>query len=150
MVDIAFELAQELQISHYNNSRRLCHISTKGLECRLRHHRGSAACRALRGAEKYDRGNPLHSQQHIFADWHTIIDGVKMVDIAFELAQELQISHFNDSHRLCQSPQKQQRHPKRCLCVLSCRDSNPERQNQNLLCYHYTTAQTSARKRWQR
>ena len=39
---------------------------------------------------------------------------------------------------------------KRCLCVLSCRDSNPERQNQNLLCYHYTTAQTSARKRVQR
>ena len=31
--------------------------------------------------------------------------------------------------------------------VLSCRDSNPERQNQNLLCYHYTTAQTVARKR---
>lgn len=30
---------------------------------------------------------------------------------------------------------------------LSCRDSNPERQNQNLLCYHYTTAQTRARKR---
>ena len=34
--------------------------------------------------------------------------------------------------------------------VLSCRDSNPERQNQNLLCYHYTTAQSVARKRWQR
>ena len=34
--------------------------------------------------------------------------------------------------------------------VLSCRDSNPERQNQNLLCYHYTTAQTFARKRLQR
>ena len=31
--------------------------------------------------------------------------------------------------------------------VLSCRDSNPERQNQNLLCYHYTTAQSVARKR---
>ena len=30
------------------------------------------------------------------------------------------------------------------------RDSNPERQNQNLLCYHYTTAQTFARKRLQR
>ena len=36
------------------------------------------------------------------------------------------------------------------LFVLSCRDSNPERQNQNLLCYHYTTAQTFARKRLQR
>lgn len=34
--------------------------------------------------------------------------------------------------------------------ALSCRDSNPERQNQNLLCYHYTTAQTFARKRRQR
>ena len=34
--------------------------------------------------------------------------------------------------------------------LLSCRDSNPERQNQNLLCYHYTTAQTIARKRLQR
>ena len=34
--------------------------------------------------------------------------------------------------------------------MLSCRDSNPERQNQNLLCYHYTTAQSVARKRWQR
>ena len=55
----------------------------------------------LRGAEKYDRGNPPHSQQHIFADWHTITDGVKMGDIAFELAQELQISHYNDSRRLC-------------------------------------------------
>ena len=33
------------------------------------------------------------------------------------------------------------------LLVLSCRDSNPERQNQNLLCYHYTTAQSDARKR---
>ena len=33
---------------------------------------------------------------------------------------------------------------------LNCRDSNPERQNQNLLCYHYTTVQSVARKRRQR
>ena len=33
------------------------------------------------------------------------------------------------------------------LCELSCQDSNLERQNQNLLCYHYTTAQSVARKR---
>ena len=84
-------------------------LATSPRECRVSR---------LRGAEKHDRGNPLHSQQHIFADWHTISDGVKMVDIAFELAQELQISHFNNSHRLCQSPQKQQRHPKKVpLCV---------------------------------
>lgn len=31
--------------------------------------------------------------------------------------------------------------------VLNYLDSNQERQNQNLLCYHYTTAQTVARKR---
>ena len=30
---------------------------------------------------------------------------------------------------------------------LSYRDSNPKRQNQNLLCYHYTIAQSGARKR---
>ena len=35
----------------------------------------------------------------------------------------------------------------RLRTMLSCRDSNPERQNQNLLCYHYTTAQSDARKR---
>ncbi len=35
----------------------------------------------------------------------------------------------------------------RLWTMLSCRDSNPERQNQNLLCYHYTTAQSDARKR---
>lgn len=34
--------------------------------------------------------------------------------------------------------------------VLNYLDSNQERQNQNLLCYHYTTAQTFARKRRQR
>ena len=33
------------------------------------------------------------------------------------------------------------------LCELSCQDSNLERQNQNLLCYHYTTAQSVARER---
>ena len=33
------------------------------------------------------------------------------------------------------------------LISLSCQDSNLERQNQNLLCYHYTTAQSVARKR---
>ena len=33
---------------------------------------------------------------------------------------------------------------------LSYLDSNQERQNQNLLCYHYTIAQSVARKRLQR
>ena len=32
-------------------------------------------------------------------------------------------------------------------CWLNCRDSNPEYQNQNLMCYRYTTVQSDARKR---
>ena len=66
---------------------------------------------------------------------------------AFELAQKCKTSILTIAYGYANLYKKQQRHPKRCLCVLSCRDSNPERQNQNLLCYHYTTAQTFARKR---
>ncbi len=53
-------------------------------------------------------------------------------------------------HRRATDPdrQKKQASPKRSLpCWLNCRDSNPEYQNQNLMCYRYTTVQSDARKR---
>ena len=45
------------------------------------------------------------------------------------------------------SARAQKKRPKGLFFWLNCRDSNPERQNQNLLCYHYTTVQSDARKR---
>ena len=39
---------------------------------------------------------------------------------------------------------------KLCSLLLTHQDSNLERQNQNLLCYHYTIVQSVARKQRQR